>query len=378
MALQWSWAWGAESTAELADMGFQITDTYWVSDSSAARVYSYSGSAPRYSLITNNNSLGDASAIDPPAAALNPPAGALTSGWVTIACKRDGSSTLATPESPVFSWVRGMIGVRSTSSAGRYAISLRPVGQVIQLYVADVFVGSSAAYDWGDFHYVALKYDYSANPWSGELYIDGNLEASGTSARAAETVPPVISMHNCGTTAAPYCLAQIIIYTSSTPTVTASQPYFVTRISPDEDVAGSGTWNPAANPGAPVQAPNLASPYNTATTVADATPVTGDKIIVATDGNAGTNLNTRLGTTVTAPASGAPSIGGVTCHTWSIGDGVTNVKAGIENATGTTYGIALTADATASTYTIASSDTQPGGANWLGTTASPDLVYEVD
>lgn len=377
MALQWSWAWGTESTAELADMGFQITDTYWVSDSSAARVYSYSGSDPRYSLITNNNSLGDTSAIDPPAAALNLPVGALTSGWVTIACKRDGLSTLETPSSPAFSWVRGMIGVRSSSSAGRYAVSIQPVGQVIRLYVADVFIGSSAAYDWEDFHYVALKFDYSANPWSGELYIDGNLEASGTSARAAETVPPVISMHNCGTTAAPYCLAQIIIYTSSTPTVTASQPYFVTRISPDEDVAGSGTWSPAANPGTPAQAPNLVSPYNTATTVTDATPATGDKIIVATDGGAGTDFNTTLGTTVTTPGL-APPIAGVTCHAWSIGDGVTNVKAGIENATGTTYGIALTADATASTYTTASATTQPGGADWLGTTAAPDLVYEVD
>ena len=97
----------------------------------------------------------------------------------------------------------------------------------------------------------------------------------------------------------------------------------------------------------------------------------------ATYGNAGTNLNTRLGTTVTTP-SGAPPIAGVTCHTWGIGDGVTDVKAGIENATGTTYGIALTLDATASTYTTASATDQPGGAAWAGTTASPDLVYEVD
>jgi hypothetical protein len=364
MALVWSYAFGPESKTDLDAMGFAFTSGWnFVTSTAADEVYSYAGSDPRYSM-TPTFTGSNANRMNLPAVASS---GILNAGWMCIAVKIAGSSTW-----PVTSLLLSAHGV-----ASKLEVRVSSGGNTLLIYFGNSLRASTPAYDWQDFHYVAFRYQYPS--LEADIYVDGVLAASyapGSTQPAANG----LAVWNPGNNTNRACLAQIITWDAATPVATATQPYFVTRISPDEDVAGSGTWSPAANPGAPAQAPNLVSPYNTATTVADATPVTGDKIIVATDGNASTTLNTRLGTTVTAPASGAPSVAGVTCHTWSIGDGVTDVKAGIKDAGAATtvYGTPITVDAAVSTYIVASSDTQPGGGAWTGATPSPDLVYEVD
>jgi hypothetical protein len=364
MALVWSWAFGPEVRADLEDMGWAFSTSTWTFTTSTAadKVYSYSGSPPRYSMVTTftNNVVY----VSLPAPCLD---NITSEMWVCLTIKCDGSPTWGG------TGPKKLLNPKPAASTGP---EVRVVGQTLAIYDGNSLRATTPAYDWSDFHYVAFYSKVSA-PKEARIYVDGVLATSYTSSFSDSPFTEV-RLNNPGTVANPMVLAQLLTWDPTTTFVTGPQPYFVTRLEPNEDVAGSGTWSPPANPGAPAQAPNLASPYNTGTTVVDATPATGDKIIVATDGSAGTDLNTKLNTTVTVPASGAPSVAGVTCHTWSIGDGVTNAKAGIENATGTVYGTPLTVDAIASTYITSSSDTQPGGAAWVGTTPSPDLVYEVD
>ena len=138
-----------------------------------------------------------------------------------------------------------------TSDSSYGGLDLRGAngGNTLNIYYGNTFRASTPAYDWQDFHYIAFRYQNSPSI-AADVYVDGVLGAS-------YTVPGTrtssgLAVWNNGTNANRMCIAQILTWDAATPVATATQPYFVTRISPNEDVTGSGTWSPAANPGAPV------------------------------------------------------------------------------------------------------------------------------
>lgn len=369
MGVVWSWAMGPETHAEMLAMGWTLP-TSCTSSNDSADIYSYSGSPARWSRY---NTADARTPYDFPSDAV---VGMGDSGWVTVAWKNRLGSTV--PGGVGF----GPIWSAPTANLGFYTAFYNPgSGNSLHCYVGGVFKGSTAAYDWSNFHYLSFRYDHSSALYQGEFYIDGNLEVTGSQTRTAYSGnPPAIRWNYATQFTGNAAVAQFVFFDGSTPASEAANPYFVTRISPNDDVTGAGTWDPVASPGSAAQAPLLVSPYDSTTIVSASSPTTGDKFIVATDSGSLTTLDTLLGTTTVTPA-GAPSIAGITCHTFSSGSGVVSVKAGVKdaNASSTVYGSASLVDGSSLNYISATSAFIPGTVlAWSGSVPSPDLVYEVN
>lgn len=370
MGVVWSWAMGPETHAEMNAMGWTMANC--TSSNDSADIYSYSGSPPRWSRYNTSDAR---TPYDFPSDAL---AGMGDSGWLTVAWKnRLGSSVPAGAE------CYGPIWAAPAANQGWPTSFFNPGnGNSLRCYIAGVFKATTAAYDWSNFHYLAFRYDHTTDVYQGEFYIDGNLEltSSQSNRTAYPGVPPILKWNYASQPTGAGTIAQFVFFDSSTPASEAANPYFVTRISPNDDVTGVGTWDPVASPGSAAQAPLLVSPYDSTTIVSASSPTTGDKFIVATDNGSLTTLDTLLGTTTVTPA-GAPSIAGITCHTFSSGSGVVSVKAGVKDASAssTVYGSASLVDGSSLNYISATSAFIPGTVlAWSGSVPSPDLVYEVN
>ena len=224
-----------------------------------------------------------------------------------------------------------------------------------------VFKGTSALnYDWTEWRFVALHFDYSADPWKGKVSVDG-VEAipEFTDTAPVQNVGSVLLYSPINADRAWYN-GQIIVQDAYTD---AAPPRYVTRISPDADVSTVGTWVPTSGS-------NFAStgvdPFDAATNTAEATPTIGDEVITNYTGD----LTAKLGI---VPGS----IDLVTVHSYSTGAANTaraevGDQAGATTTAGATELIGL-----GTTYAYASAPVAPGdSAAWEGTD-TPKAKYEV-
>jgi hypothetical protein len=115
----------------------------------------------------------------------------------------------------------------------------------------------------------------------------------------------------------------------------------------------------------------LNSPFDSTDFAANTSPVSGDKVTIATDGAVGTTIETLLGTV-------PPSIEGVTVHGFSIGQAI-SARVGLSDGT-EAFGDSYVIGTVSPTYSLATITEPPSnvGNPWVGTDASPDLIYKVD
>ena len=335
MAYKWSWSWGSESAALLqSDMAFEFSATdVGTFEPRTTEQYKPTGAPTKYSMACDRNDW-----IKLPLSVTNN----MTQGVISIAVK---ATSLAIITVDTFITVYG-------SGSRQSFIRLGNSG-AINLYVDLVFKGTSALnYDWTEWRFVALHFDYSADPWKGKVSVDG-VEAipEFTDTAPVQNVGSVLLYSPINADRAWYN-GQIIVQDAYTD---AAPPRYVTRISPDADVSTVGTWVPTSGS-------NFAStgvdPFDAATNTAEATPTIGDEVITNYTGD----LTAKLGI---VPGS----IDLVTVHSYSTGAANT---AGATTTAGATELIGL-----GTTYAYASAPVAPGdSAAWEGTD-TPKAKYEV-
>lgn len=347
MAIHWHWAWGAESSLDLAtNAGFTFSSTTpgnAAPTSVAGEVYSYIGSPTRYSMkLTANVTWSMPSS-----------AGAgVNAGWVAIPFK------LATPGSLN---VRTMLRVEGGSGRSTYVVM--GASGALSLYVDSVFKATTAPYGWLEWRYVALKFDMSTTTFSGQLYVDEVAATADFTDPAAGSETSVTINGQSASQSLTWCLGQCILYDSLADAGELSR--YVTRVEPNADGVATGTWTPSTGA---TQFGVVASPLNVTTYTENLAPIAGDKVGVVTDGG-GANLASALGIT-------PPSIDSVMVHTYSAGQSLT-AFARVGDGTGTQAGANVLVDAVNTTYAWALANTRPAlGGAWTPADA-PTMVYEI-
>ena len=344
MGVNWSWAWGSPTGAETAlvletsaGWDFSTTSAGYVSPhiSGGAIEFSYAGSPTRYTM----NFRGTASARTP--LGIGAP-----QGWLC------GHFYLNNPGG--FSALQ-ILTVYSTSSS-RYISVNSAALNTLQLYVDNAFAEhTTATFAPQTWHHVALKYDMvggaapgATTTWSGQIYVNG--VAVTLLQTDASSISQVSSYFRIGGASASGTLAQgtywsgLVNYDDMADPGSTSR--FVTRVSPTADVSEVGSWSPAS--GGTTQTTELASPLNTATTVTEPTPASGENVVLNVN-----NLATQLGIT--------PNIYGVSAHGYADGVGI-SIEAAVGE--GATYTTGSSVVAGAATYATATAPTKPAGGAW--------------
>jgi len=339
MALHWSWSFGNEDLTALAAMGWTPSNSAHLTLTSATdEVYTYTSSPTRYGWIFK----GFVATLKLPAAAL----AGLSEGWLAAPWKSTVGSGYTNNSN--------VLRVDGTSGEGIYCV-LTATG-ALSLYVSNTFQETSDAIDWTSWRYVALRFDFSANPWSGQVYVDGSaVTALATQADAAETAADVTIGPGPGVVNQPTALCSQVILWSSTSDA-GETAYFATRAEPTSDGTDVGTWTPStgANNYAVVD-----SPFDASTYTQEASPSASDRCEVVTS-----SLATALGVTPS-------SVVGASAHTYSEGQSLT-ARAIVGPSGGTeTAGDNTAISASDTTYAFATSTAALTGASTL------DLVYEV-
>lgn len=344
MAYSWSWSWGSESTALLqSDMGFAFSSTSTaIIEPRTTEQYKPTGAPTKYSMAFDL-----AAWVKIPLLVVE----GLDQGVISTAVKNTGGGSYNTnyPPIQVQSVASTDIEIRLTGAGG------------VTLYIDNVFKSTSAlAYDFSDWRFLAVHFDFRANPWKARVTVDGvesNPEA--TDAAGATTAAFALFRSPAGADRSWYN-GNIIVQDTY---ADVSTPRYVTRISPDADVSTVGTWTPTSGS-------NFAStgvdPLVTATNTTEATPTIGDEVITGYTGD----LTSLLG--------GIPaSVSLVTVHSYSTGAANTaraevGDQAGATTTAGATELIGL-----GTTYAYASAPVAPGdSAAWEGTD-TPKAKYEV-
>jgi len=346
MAVSWSWAFGQESAVILdTQMGWNWeTTSPTFSAPSNTFTYTYPGSPARFSW-TQDDQTGQ-NTFTAPTGAFSP------AGWLTLAVYVDSGYTDS----------RTLMDVRGAGTDRSIRIDMtNSATETFSLYVDNVFKASFTM-TVSDWHYVALQYDMSTATWSGRVFVDGvAATALFTDSATAETDGSYI-FEGIGVGSRTTYFAQMIVYNSTADAGEA--PRFVTRISPDTDGAGNGTWVPPSGAGAQV-AVTANDPFNNATFTEATTPVSGN--LVTTTFAA--TLTTQLGVA-------ASNIDGVTGHSYSSGTAISAFAA--TGATGTfTNGATVVPDVSDTTYGFATAPINPAtAAAWVaGDTVQ--LKYEI-
>jgi len=339
MALHWSWSFGNEDTTDLAAMGWTPSNSAHLTLTSATdEVYTYTSSPTRYGWIFK----GFVGTLKLPAAAL----AGLSNGWLAAPWKSTVGSGYTNNSN--------VLRVDGTSGEGIYCV-LTGTG-ALSLYVSNTFVETSGVVDWTSWRYVALKFDFSANPWSGQVYVDGSaVTALNEVADAAETVADVTIGPGPGVVNQPTSLCSQVILWDSTADA-GETPYFVTRAEPTADGTNVGTWTPSTGSD---DFAVVDSPFDSATYTQEASPAASDRCEVVTS-----SIATALGVT---PAT----IAGVTAHTFSEGQAIT-AKAVVSISGGTeASGSSVAISASSTTYATATDTAAYSG------TDTVDVIYEV-
>lgn len=342
MAITWSWAFGAETTTQLEEMGWDWQNT-GAGNPVTTTQYTYIGSPTRYSMSQNDQIFADLFRL--PTQTFQP------QGWVSFAFYYN--STTATLNG------RNLVSVTDGGSGnGVYIRLTNSATNTYGLYVDNVFKEAFTMLP-DRWNYVGLQYDMSTSTWSGRVFLDGvAVTATHTDSRAIVSTGGVF--FSGLTNGYDTFFAQVVLYDS--PADAGETPYFVTRVDPMADVSVTGL-NWTINGGAPDNHSALESPFNTATNVNDDPTTSGNDVIVST-----TNLATQLGTAPT-------TFGAVTIHTWATGSGVTGRTELSDDNTAYVAGNTITPSVNA-TYSYATSETQPSsGTPW---TSGDNIFYKYE
>jgi hypothetical protein len=337
MAVKWSWAFGQENATLLNDdMEWQLFAALgsYVPDNSFT--YTYAGSPGRYSLKVNSGA-----DFYLPVQSFTP------SGWLTAAIYNDSPG-----------WVQNTYFLQVIGGNSRY-ISIymsNAAANTFALYV-DNTLKATFSLPIGNWHYWALQYDMSADPWSGRVFVDGvAVTATFTDSQTAQTTGVYhsegFSSNSSFPTAGTTYFAQFIVYDSLGDA--GEVPKFVTRLSPDLDSSEVGTWTPSA--GATNVGVTANDPFDPTTYTEDTTPISGENVVTTF----AADIATQLGISPT-------SIDGVTTHAYASGTAI-NSFASCGDSGSFTDGSTFTPDLADTTYGYATAPINPNTAvAWTGT-----------
>jgi hypothetical protein len=341
MAVKWSWAFGQETATLLSDdMDWQMTSaiTSYVPDN--AFTYTYGGSPGRYSLKVNSGA-----DFFLPVQSFTP------SGWLTAAIYNDSAS-----------WTQNTFFLEVIAGGnGRYIAIYMSNGasSTFALYVDNVLKATFSV-PIGNWHYWALQYDMSADPWSGRVFVDGiAVTATFTDAQTAQTTGSYhcegFSTNSSFPTAGTSYFAQFIVYDD---VADAGQtPYYCTRVAPNSDDSTVGTWVPSA--GATNIGVTNNDPLDPSTYTQEAIPASGDNVVTEVN-----NLSTQLGITPGVVLA-------ATNHTYSSGTAV-QAFASVRDSGGVYVdGAIFTPDTSDTTYGYATTTAGLTGASTI------DCKYEI-
>jgi hypothetical protein len=351
VALKWSWAFGAETPAQMIDMGWNLSTNaaHNATTSDPAYQYTYTGSPTRYSLGVDPDQRSQG--IDIPAPACQ----GLNQGWVQLALKADASSGYENSFKPV---------IRVTSpGTSRYIEINHFADGSLQLFMDGANKTATGPLDFSTWKVVALQWDMSADPWRARIWVDGvaaTAEFTDPAPAAASGCQVAIGGVGPDTNAISYWIGQVIVWDSYADA--GQNPYYVTRVEPTSDGTNIGTWTPSTGVD---DFAVVDSPFDDTTYTEEASPSALDRVEVTTS-----SLGTATGVT---PAS----VQGVTAHGFSEGQAITARTVlgdgGATEANGDTAAIS----ATTTTYTYATSESAPSDASAWEATDTLDLIYEV-
>ena len=340
MAVHWSWPWGQESSLELeTNMGWDFQSTSSSNGQpDSTTVYTYPGSPTRFSWAQDDALFNNSFTL--------PTEAWVPAGWLCVPFYANG-----TLNSNTFIFeVKG-------GSSGRTIAIRHASGGTGQLYVDSNFKANFAGLTINNWHFLALQYDMTADPWSGRVYLNGvAATAQFTDAQNPETAGNYTFFAFTGGTRATY-YGGIIVYNSTSDS--GETPLFVTRLAPNDDGTGAGgtvgTWVPSSGPDD--FAVTNTDPFSNSTFTQEASPSSLDQCVTEV-----TNMTTQLGIT-------PPSIAAITGHTYSSGSGIV-VNAGVGSGSNYTAGDNAVPNAGDTTYAFGTAPVDPtGGGAWSsGTT----------
>jgi hypothetical protein len=338
MAVIWSWAFGAETTTELDEMGFArpINGGTQAPQSGPTNVYSY----PAFPGIKYSWGCSGFRWLEYPSSV------STVTGSVAAAINSQLDWRADSDN-----WLIGF----ETASGRKVRWYVTNAGtETTSCFVDNVLAGTVVVAS-GDWQYVAINYDVSTVNWTASFWLNGAQIASGTSTEVAET--SVRYEHGGFSSSGLALLAQLIVYDNATTAADAATPLFVTRLPPNADDSTVGTWVPSA--GATNIGVTNNNPFDPATYTQEATPSSGDNVVTEVN-----NLVAQLGVT-------AGSVLGATNHTYSSGTALQAFASCRDSGQVYTDGATITPDASDPTYAFATTTTGLTG------TSTIDCKYEI-
>ena len=358
MAVIWSWAFGPETPTQLQDdMGWTVssTNTSYV-QGRTDYVYSYPGSPTRYAMATRGGQN------------IHTPTGLFSSaGWATcpIFAKDGWNANASYP----------LIEAAGNTQAAKIYCSNAGTGELTLYIYSDTWpynsdVVLSGSYSFNDWHYIALKYDFSGTTGNAEAWINGALVGSITSSYVS-SAPASAGRYKTGGFSsnvwgieASYT-GQIVVYdTGSLSSGNPYDPVYCTRLNPTADTATSGTWTPSV--GSDDYAV-LSSSFDSSTHTVNTGASSGEFVTC----QASIDIATQIGT---SPGM----ISGITLHAWASGSGLNGKAALSNNNTQYDYGDVITPDINDPTYCFftAPKQVQALAQDWQGADV-PYMRYEL-
>jgi hypothetical protein len=236
------------------------------------------------------------------------------------------------------------------------------------LYILNVFHGNTQNLDLTIWHYWCLKSDMSGVTWTGEMWIDGIQEATGSSAPTVAAITSNFFLTSASATiggaATTYGtgFGGLSYWTDTADN--AEVEYYSTNVEPNQDATNVRTWVSSEA----TAWESVDTPLDIASDTTEASPSPSDRVNVLIEGAGGTDtLATHLGI---SPAT----IAGVCLHTWSTGESL-NARAVLGDGTNEVNGITVAIDVSNTTYAAVASENTPTGPAWAAGD-QPELNYE--
>lgn len=341
MTFKGAWAFQNEDRADLLLAGWQATGAASQVIANSTDVYTYTGSPTRYSI-----QVSDGVIVTPPAP-FQPTAGHI--GQWSAPVRFLGTVTL------------NKYIMRHSGVSYGYSTWIRTTStQTLGLYVGNVLKGTSQVLDLSLWHYITLKSDMSTQTNTGEMWIDGVQEATGSAvAGAAQVAQTLFYMQSGGAGNPPLGMLIGGLACWSAIADTGEVPMYCTNVNPTADGTDVGTW--VSTEATDWQA--VEGALNVATKTTEAAPATLDRV------------NLTAGTIASQIGISPATIAGVSLHTWSTGESI-DAKAIIGDGAAETVGSPLTIDAASPTYVHAAAPATPTGPAWTGASL-PELNYEI-
>lgn len=340
-----TWAFMAESPADLVEQGWNLSDTSTVVNdftALAADQFKVAGVGQRWSWATTQNLVTEL-----------PPEMRPTGHVGCIAAPIRVTSTMISSANNRVLHHNNTLDANDTfmSPAG---------GDIWALTVGNTLQGASDPYTIITFHYFCCKSDMSASPYTGELWIDENLEVSGSRSRTA-AVQSTLEIEGATSTDKATIFGGVAVWSDFTDP--AEDIAYHHPANPNNDGTNVGTWGSSEA----TDWEALESPVDSATFTEELTPNSGDRVEVLTDGGAGETISDIIEYTPVI-------VHGVTLHGLGQGTGFARVLIG--DGTNETSGTAV-AMTGAPTKMHESAPNTPTGPAWTGG-SSLTFVYEFD